>query len=110
MALTQNFLSTSNFDLVWRSLRKERKKLSCKLLDLLKIKNPKFYEKAIELNKLDGFIMFNEKNKLKRKIDNDISEFQNSPKKNRKLSMSSDTDSSSSSSSSDSSSSESNSK
>lgn len=104
MALTQNFLSANNFEKVWRSLRKERKKLSIKLLQKFKEQKPQFYLKALELNELDGFIPEYEKNnkEIKRKRSFEVKD--NDIIKKRKISLSSDTNESSSSSSSDSSS------
>lgn len=101
MALTQNFLSTNNFEKVWQSLRKERKRLSCKILNKFKTKKPELYKKAIEMNEKDGFIMDGDQKKmvtLKRKRSFEVRE--GDIKKKRKLSISSDTQSSSSSSSS----------
>jgi histone arginine demethylase JMJD6 len=101
MALTQNFLSTNNFEKVWRSLRKERKKLSAKLLEKFQEKKPELYQKAIEMNENDGFVVEETKKKvvcLKRErsfevLDGDV-------RKKRKISLSSDSNESSSSSSS----------
>lgn len=61
MAVTQNFMSRCNFDKVWKSFRKGRKKLSCLFLKKLKVELPEFYQRAIELNKEDHFLMFDEK-------------------------------------------------
>lgn len=99
MALTQNFLSSANFNMVWRSFRYERKRLACKLLEKLKEKKPIFYEEATKMNKDDDFIMYDQrKNGQKRKPVQELNEFEKIGKK-RKLSLSSDTQSSSSSSS-----------
>lgn len=70
MALTQNWMSVTNFDKVWKSLRSERKKLSCVLLEKFKKKRPELYQRAVDLNKEDGFIMYNERLKKPRKKSN----------------------------------------
>jgi len=67
MAVTQNFVSYTNFETVWRTLRVERKKFSCKFLDQLKIKHPKLYEKAVQMNKEDNFIMYYDKKLLEKR-------------------------------------------
>lgn len=100
MALTQNFLSTRNFEKVWRSLRKERRKLSFKILEKFKEKMPECYKKALEINEKDGYVMKLEKD-TKRRRSFEIKE--NPIIKKRKISISSDTNDSSSSSSSSSS-------
>lgn len=53
-------MSRNNFDSVWRSFRKGRKKLSCTFLRKLK-EIPTLYDRAINLNKDDNFVMHNEK-------------------------------------------------
>ncbi len=84
IALTQNFLTPNNFTGVWRSLRKERRKLAGKLLKKLKSKFPVLYEQARKMNEKDGFVMDKENVEIKKEYE---------------LQMSSDTGSSSDSSS-----------
>lgn len=101
MALTQNFMSSVNFERVWRSLRKERKRLSVLLLSRFKEKKPELYLRALKLNEDDGFAVDEDQKKivnLKRKRVFEVKEGE--IVKKRKISMSSDTESSSSSSSS----------
>jgi hypothetical protein len=63
MAITQNFVSRINFDKVWRSFRKGRKKLSCVFLKKAQKELPEIYKRAIELNKQDGYVMYDERTK-----------------------------------------------
>lgn len=88
-------MSSTNFDKVWRSVRKERKKLSAKILKKFQEKKPELYERAMNLNKQDKF---GEDEKLKRKRSFEIED--NNLIKKRKISISSDSNESSSSSSS----------
>jgi histone arginine demethylase JMJD6 len=43
IAVTQNFCNAGNFEQVWLSMRKGRKKLSCRWLKLLEKHEPEFY-------------------------------------------------------------------
>lgn len=61
IAVTQNFCSTSNFTIVWREMRKDRKRLSVFFLRLLEEKRPDLADLAKQLNEQDGFIMWNER-------------------------------------------------
>jgi histone arginine demethylase JMJD6 len=61
MAVTQNFMSTENFDAVWKSFRFSRKKLSEFFLKTLKRKNRALYDRAISSNQTDKFRMPSEK-------------------------------------------------
>ena len=61
MAVTQNFMSTENFDAVWKSFRFSRKKLSEFFLKTLKRKNRPLYDRAISSNQADKFRMPSEK-------------------------------------------------
>ena len=58
MAITENFCNKGNFERVWLETRSGRKKLSCKWLRLLQKYEPEFYERSLELNGRDGFIMW----------------------------------------------------
>jgi histone arginine demethylase JMJD6 len=58
MAVTQNFMHPHLFDEVWKDFRSNRKKLSHFFLKMLKKKQPGFYERALELNRKDKFVMF----------------------------------------------------
>lgn len=116
MAVTQNFMSRTNFDVVWKSFRKERKKLSCRFLKKLEKAHPDLYKKAKDLNEEDGFVMYDEKkngDKRRMKVDPDnldpLEKIEKKVKKDssRSTSVSKDSDSSSSSSSSSDSSSDS---
>lgn len=58
IAITQNFCNRGNFDAVWKKTRKGRKKLSVNFLRALKTKYPELYERAIQMNEEDGFVMW----------------------------------------------------
>lgn len=98
MAVTQNFVSYNNFETVWRTLRHERKKFSCKFLAKLSEKHPQLYEKAIQMNKQDNFVMYNERKLLDKR--NGEYELGDTIEKKRKGESSTSRSSSSSSSSS----------
>jgi histone arginine demethylase JMJD6 len=53
LAITQNFCNYGNFDKVWKSLRKGRKRLSVNFLRNLKEPYPQLYQKAIAMNEAD---------------------------------------------------------
>eukprot|EP00948_MAST-09A_sp_MAST-9A-sp1_P001299 g1299.t1 len=61
IAITQNFVSTTNFPEVWRSTRTGRKKMSCKLLRKLDKYRPDLAKIARELNTKDGFVMWDKR-------------------------------------------------
>ena len=74
MAVTQNFMSTQNFDNVWINFRYSRKKLSEFFQRLIKKKNARLYDRAIFQNKRDNFLMPKEKpGPSEVKFENDIS-------------------------------------
>jgi len=50
VAITQNFVNKDNFHNVWRTTRKERKKLSVRFLNKLYWWRPELYRQAIEMN------------------------------------------------------------
>ncbi len=58
VAITQNFCSSSNFDAVWRSTRKGRKKMAVKWLRELKKEYPELARRAEALNRQDDFVMY----------------------------------------------------
>lgn len=99
MAVTQNFMDSVNFDKVWRSVRKERKKWSCRFLKKLKTTHPELYQRATLLNEQDGFIMYDQRKAIEKRhseypMDDELE------KKRKTDSTTSSTSSSSSSSSS----------
>jgi len=108
MAVTQNVMTKINFDTVWKHLRKERKKLASKFLKNLKIKDAKLYDRAIELNKADNWLMHDEdkEKKLlgKRKFvaSNSLDENEKIEKKIKRITSTTSSSASSSSSSSES--------
>jgi histone arginine demethylase JMJD6 len=61
MAVTQNFTCPGDFEKVWLDFRSSRKKLSTFFLKILQRKNLSMYNKAIEMNKRDKFVMFPER-------------------------------------------------
>jgi len=95
MAVTQNFVSYTNFETVWRTLRVERKKFSCKFLSKLKEKHPVLYEKAIQMNKEDNFLMYYERKLLEKRYGGELPDV---VMKKRKGSSTNSSDTSSSSS------------
>ena len=60
IAITQNYCNSVNFEKVWHYVRSERKKMAVKFLRKLKKYHPEIYEKAVEINKKDGFLMYDE--------------------------------------------------
>lgn len=76
IAITQNYCNSVNFPKVWRSVRKERKKMAVRLLKKLKEYNRELYDTAVELNRLDDYMMY-DKDKLlmkKRHLNSERSE------------------------------------
>jgi histone arginine demethylase JMJD6 len=67
IAITQNYCNRVNFPNVWRSVRRERKKMAIKFLKQLKENYPELHEIAIELNKSDDFEMYDKVKLLKKK-------------------------------------------
>ena len=67
IAVTENFCNDGNFEKVWKDTRSGRKKLACKWLRLLEKYEPAKYELARALNKEDDFVMYDEREKKKRK-------------------------------------------
>lgn len=61
IAITENFCNDGNFDRVWMETRKGRKKLSCKWLSLMQKYEPEKYQRAVELNQRDNFVMWNKR-------------------------------------------------
>eukprot|EP00916_Digyalum_oweni_P024201 GHVL01040020.1.p1 GENE.GHVL01040020.1~~GHVL01040020.1.p1 ORF type:complete len:396 (-),score=80.29 GHVL01040020.1:292-1479(-) len=57
VAVTQNFVSYSNFDLAWTETRRSRKKLSSKWLRRLHRFHPDLGERAVWLNNRDNWVM-----------------------------------------------------
>ncbi len=54
-AVTQNYVNMTNFPAVWRDMRVERKHTAQRWLHNLRYRFPKAYQKALELDKEDGF-------------------------------------------------------
>lgn len=63
IAITQNFANDGNFDKVWFRTRKGRKKLSVRFLAKLKAKYPKMYQRAVQMNQRDNFVMWDKRPK-----------------------------------------------
>ena len=74
IAITQNFCNEGNFDMVWESTRKGRKKLSVRFLNKLEQKYPDLHQHAVEMNQRDGFVMWDKRKKYAK-------HFQKKPKK-----------------------------
>lgn len=64
IAVTQNYCNSVNFEKVWGHVRGERRKMAVKFLRKLKKFYPEFYEKAIQMNKKDGFLMYDQLKKV----------------------------------------------
>lgn len=67
IAITQNYCNSVNFERVWCHVRSERKKMAVHFLKRLEKNNPDIYSLAIELNKRDNYIMYDEMKLLNRK-------------------------------------------
>ena len=61
MAVTQNYCGPDNFDVVWRSVRKDREKIAHLWLRNMRKYAPGLHGRALELNRLDGFRMRHER-------------------------------------------------
>lgn len=57
LAVTQNYMNSVNFDVVWRSLRVERKMLAQFFIRTMRKKNPSLYSRIRHLNIRDSFVM-----------------------------------------------------
>jgi histone arginine demethylase JMJD6 len=74
IAITQNYCNSVNFSKVWTYVRKERKKMSVKLLKELKSRRSDLFKIAIDINQRDGFSMQTKEEYMinkKRKYDKD---------------------------------------
>jgi histone arginine demethylase JMJD6 len=82
IAITQNYCSGRNFDAVWRSTRKGRPKMSLRWLKCIRAAGDKpatadatqpplkeLAARALELNEMDGFVMYEKKKNKKRDAD-----------------------------------------
>lgn len=72
IAITQNYCSSVNFSKIWTIVRKERRKMSVKLLKELKSRRKDLFNLAIEMNHRDGFTMLTKEEHMinkKRKCD-----------------------------------------
>lgn len=58
VGITQNYCSRRNFDEVWKQTRSGRKKMSCSWLRRLGERHPDLARRAKELNRRDGFVMW----------------------------------------------------
>jgi len=58
IAITENICNEGNFERVWMLTRKGRKRLAYKWLHKLRNKYPQLYQKAIQLNLRDNWIMW----------------------------------------------------
>ena len=65
VAVTQNFCSRTNFLKVWKETRSGRKKMAVRWLKLLIDHYPELAELAQRANVEDGYVMYDEKKKLK---------------------------------------------
>ena len=58
VGITQNYCSRRNFDEVWKQTRSGRKKMSCSWLRRLEERYPDLADRAKELNRKDGYVMW----------------------------------------------------
>lgn len=58
IAITQNYCNRGNFDRVWRDTRKNRKKMAVRWIRKMKEIDYPLYKRAIDINKKDGFLMY----------------------------------------------------
>lgn len=65
LAVTQNYVNMSNFGLVWKDFRKERRHAALRWLSHLKRRYPLAYETAMAMNKADNFNVVLKKPHLK---------------------------------------------
>lgn len=93
VAVTQNYCNSVNFSRVWTHVRSERKKMAVKFLKKLQKYKPEIYELAININKTDQFLMYDE---LKKFYQNKKTEKAENKDKYRATSGSSSSSSSSS--------------
>lgn len=56
-AITQNVMTRNNFERVWVALRRERRKFADYFLRRLRKKDQGLYDKALGLNRRDGWVM-----------------------------------------------------
>ena len=68
IAITQNFVNEGNFESVWLNTRKGRKRLAVRFLAKLKKHYPEYYQKAVDLNTRDNFVMWDERDKYREKF------------------------------------------
>jgi histone arginine demethylase JMJD6 len=61
VAVTQNYVGPDNFDLVWKRTRKEREKVAYLWLRNMRRFAPRLHERALALNRKDGFRMRHER-------------------------------------------------
>lgn len=73
IAITQNICNHGNFEKVWKSLRKGRKRLTVNFLRKLEKAHPDLYAKAIEMNEKDNFVMWNERKEFQKYFGDDCS-------------------------------------
>lgn len=100
IAVTQNICNSGNFDRVWRSTRKGRKRLSVNFLKQLAVQKPALFEKATLMNKVDKFVMWDQRDEFKNRfVDGCSSSSITSSSSSSSSECSSDSESSSASSS-----------
>jgi len=74
IAVTQNYCNSVNFEKVWLHVRSERKKMAVKFLRKLKKFNSECYDKAVEMNRKDKFLMYDELKKIYEERRNKMSQ------------------------------------
>eukprot|EP00930_Biecheleria_cincta_P076625 TRINITY_DN6382_c0_g2_i1.p1 TRINITY_DN6382_c0_g2~~TRINITY_DN6382_c0_g2_i1.p1 ORF type:complete len:554 (+),score=110.90 TRINITY_DN6382_c0_g2_i1:30-1664(+) len=61
VAVTQNYCGPDNFDLVWSKTRREREKVAYLWIRNMRRYAPELYQRALDMNKRDGFKMRHER-------------------------------------------------
>lgn len=61
VAVTQNYCGPDNFDLVWSKTRREREKVAYLWIRNMRRYAPELYQRAMDMNKRDGFKMRHER-------------------------------------------------
>lgn len=89
VGITQNYCSSRNFDVVWKKTRAGRKKMACTWLRKLGEERPDLARRARDLNRKDGFVMWEDdedeqRRRRKKKADKERRRRDRSRAKNEK--------------------------
>ena len=67
IAITQNYCNSVNFEKIWIHVRNERKKMAVKFMRKLEKERPELANLAKEMNRKDGYLMYDELKLLAKK-------------------------------------------